>query len=159
MTRLPKQSVRNDDDEEPSKVLEAHPAENRDNQEEEEKGEEEEKEEGYDYDASWGEVWKACCTHTATEWRSIGLALTALVCFLYFFLLGLELLSSGAKVMSGCRAGTLFGEDTNPVAGLMIGILSTVLLQSSSTTTSIIVSLVGSAVSTRQGIYMVMGGT
>ena len=61
-----------------------------------------------------------------------------------------------AKVMSGCKAGELFGDDANPVAGLMIGILATVLLQSSSTTTSIVVSLVGSAVSTRQGIYMIM---
>jgi sodium-dependent phosphate cotransporter len=81
-----------------------------------------------------------------------------LVCFfLYFFLVGLELLGSGAKVMCGCTAGELFGDDTNPIAGLMIGILVTVLLQSSSTTTSIVVSLVGSAVSVRQGIYMIMG--
>jgi sodium-dependent phosphate cotransporter len=39
----------------------------------------------------------------------------------------------------------------------MVGILATVLLQSSSTTTSIVVSLVGSAVSVNQGIYMIMG--
>ncbi|KAL3924753.1 MAG: hypothetical protein SGILL_000848 [Bacillariaceae sp.] len=68
------------------------------------------------------------------------------------------MLGTGAKVMGGCTAGSLFGDDTNPVAGLMIGILATVLLQSSSTTTSIIVSLVGAgSVSVRQGIYMVMG--
>ena len=53
-----------------------------------------------------------------------------------------------------CKAGALFGDDT-----LMIGILSTVLLQSSSTTTSIIVSLVGSTISINQGIYMVMGAS
>ena len=52
----------------------------------------------------------------------------------------------------------LFGEDMNPIAGLMIGLLVTVCLQSSSTTTSIIVSLVGAgAVTVDQGIYMVMG--
>lgn len=79
--------------------------------------------------------------------------------FLYFFLVGLELLAFGAKVLTGCTAGELFGDDTNPVAGLMIGILATVLLQSSSTTTSIVVSLVGSAVSTRQGLYMIMVST
>jgi sodium-dependent phosphate cotransporter len=40
----------------------------------------------------------------------------------------------------------------------MVGILATVLLQSSSTTTSIIVSLVGAgSVSVKQGIYMIMG--
>jgi len=58
----------------------------------------------------------------------------------------------------GCVAGALFGDDTNPIAGLMVGILATVLMQSSSTTTSIIVALVGAgAVSVNQGIYMVMG--
>ena len=59
--------------------------------------------------------------------------------------------------MSGCGAGERFGDDTNPVAGLMIGILVTVLLQSSSTSTSIIVSLIGEAITVQQGIYMVMG--
>lgn len=59
--------------------------------------------------------------------------------------------------MSGCKAGELFGSDLNPIAGVMIGILATVLLQSSSTTTSIIVTLVGSAITVNQGIFMVMG--
>jgi len=58
-------------------------------------------------------------------------------------------------VLTGCVAGSLFGDDMNPIAGLMVGILATVLLQSSSTTTSIIVALVGAeAVSVDQGIYM-----
>lgn len=78
--------------------------------------------------------------------------------FLYFFLVGLELLGTAAKVLGGCTAGALFGDKTNPVAGLMIGILSTVLIQSSSSTTSIIVSLVGAeSVTVKAGIYMVMG--
>ena len=49
--------------------------------------------------------------------------------------------------LPGKAAGKAFGENeilSNPVAGLMIGILGTVLLQSSSTTTSIVVSMVGS---------------
>eukprot|EP00985_Skeletonema_marinoi_P014140 scaffold7112_cov119-Skeletonema_marinoi.AAC.4 len=50
------------------------------------------------------------------------------------------------------------GENVNPVAALVIGELATALVQSSSTTTSIIVSLVGSdAVSINTGIYMIMG--
>ena len=85
------------------------------------------------------------------------LGLFSVFSLLYFFLFGLELLGTGAKVMSGCKAGELFGDDTNPIAGLMVGILATVLLQSSSTTTSIIVSLVGSAINVDQGIFMVMG--
>ena len=108
-------------------------------------------------DATWSEVCSACCVHSAQEWGMIALALVGVASFLYFFLFGLELLGSGAKVMSGCKAGELFGDDSNPIAGLMIGILATVLLQSSSTTTSIIVSLVGSAINVEQGIYMVMG--
>jgi sodium-dependent phosphate cotransporter len=109
-------------------------------------------------DASWEEVCKTCCVHSPEEWGYIFLGLCLVVFFLYFFLFGLELLGSGAKVIGGCTAGELFGDDTNPIAGLMIGILATVLLQSSSTTTSIIVSLVGAgSVGVRQGIYMIMG--
>jgi len=105
-------------------------------------------------DASWSEVCTACCVHTPEEWGWIAVGVCAIVFFLYFFLFGLELLGSGAKVMSGCKAGELFGDETNPIAGLMVGILATVLLQSSSTTTSIIVSLTGTAISVQQGIYM-----
>ncbi|EED90301.1 sodium phosphate cotransporter, partial [Thalassiosira pseudonana CCMP1335] len=77
---------------------------------------------------------------------------------LYFFLLSLELLGSSAKVLGGCSAGGLMGDNANPVAGLVIGELATALVQSSSTTTSIIVSLVGAgALSVQNGIYMVMG--
>ena len=105
-------------------------------------------------DATWGEVCNACCVHTPREWGWIFVGFLAVCFFLYFFLFGLELLGSGAKVMSGCKAGELFGDDTNPIAGLMIGILATVLLQSSSTTTSIIVSLTGTTITVSQGIYM-----
>jgi len=109
-------------------------------------------------DATWGEVCRACCTHTPQEWGWIFVGVCVVVFFLYWFLFGLDLLGTGAKVMTGCVAGGLFGDDANPVAGLMVGILSTVLLQSSSTTTSIIVSLTGAdVVSVNQGIYMVMG--
>ena len=46
----------------------------------------------------------------------------------------------------GKAAGEVFGNNeifSNPVAGLMIGVLTTVLVQSSSTSTSIVVSMVG----------------
>jgi len=109
-------------------------------------------------DATWGEVFQTCCCHSPQEWVMISGGIFLVVFFLYFFLFGLDLLGSGAKVMGGCAAGELFGDDTNPVAGVMIGILATVLLQSSSTTTSIVVSLVGAgSVSVNQGIYMIMG--
>ncbi len=109
-------------------------------------------------DATWGEVATACCTHSPQEWGMIFVGVVLVLFFLYFFLFGLDLLGSGAKVMGGCSAGELFGDDVNPIAGLMIGILATVFLQSSSTTTSIVVSLVGAgSVSVNQGIYMIMG--
>ena len=109
-------------------------------------------------DATWGEVFQSCCTHSPQEWAMILVGMCIVLFFLYFFLVGLDLLGSGAKVMGGCAAGQLFGDDTNPVAGLMVGILATVFLQSSSTTTSIVVSLVGAgSVSVNQGIYMIMG--
>ena len=105
-------------------------------------------------DATWGEVVQSCCVHTPKEWGFIFLGLCLVCFFLYFFLFGLDLLGNSAKVMGGCRAGQLFGDETNPIAGLMVGILATVLLQSSSTTTSIVVSLVGPTISLDQGIYM-----
>lgn len=109
-------------------------------------------------DATWGEVFQTCCCHSPQEWVMISGGIFTVLFFLYFFLFGLDLLGSGAKVMGGCAAGELFGDDTNPVAGVMIGILATVFLQSSSTTTSIVVSLVGAgSVSVNQGIYMIMG--
>jgi sodium-dependent phosphate cotransporter len=108
-------------------------------------------------DASWGEVLQTCCVHTPEEWGMIFVGFLLILFFLYFFLFGLELLGESAKVMCGCEAGELFGDETNPIAGLMVGVLSTVLLQSSSTTTSIVVSLVGTAISVKQGIYMIMG--
>eukprot|EP00545_Synedropsis_sp_CCMP1620_P013283 CAMPEP_0119014222 /NCGR_PEP_ID=MMETSP1176-20130426/9420_1 /TAXON_ID=265551 /ORGANISM="Synedropsis recta cf, Strain CCMP1620" /LENGTH=587 /DNA_ID=CAMNT_0006967373 /DNA_START=119 /DNA_END=1882 /DNA_ORIENTATION=- len=109
-------------------------------------------------EATWTEVCETCCCHSASEWAWIFLAICLLLFFLYFFLLGLDLLATSAKVLGGCTAGNLLGDDTNPIAALMIGILATVLLQSSSTTTSIVVALVGAgSIPTRQAIYMVMG--
>ncbi len=61
-------------------------------------------------------------------------------------------------MLTGCAAAGLFGDNTNPVASLIVGILVTVMLQSSSTTTSIIVALVGAgSVPVEAAIYMVMG--
>jgi len=109
-------------------------------------------------EATWSEVAQACCIHSGQEWAMIFVGVCLVLFFLYFFLFGLDLLGSGAKVMGGCSAGELFGDDVNPIAGIMIGILATVFLQSSSTTTSIVVSLVGAgSVSVNQGIYMIMG--
>jgi sodium-dependent phosphate cotransporter len=86
----------------------------------------------------------------------IFLGMCVVACILYFFILSLDILSTSAQVLTGCAAGQLFG-NTNPIAGLMVGILATVLLQSSSTTTAIIVSLVGGGLDVQAAIYMIMG--
>jgi hypothetical protein len=108
-------------------------------------------------EASWGDVFRACCCHTRTEWLRISVFLLALLACLYFFLFGLDLLGTSFRVVGGCTAASLLGSDTNPMASVMIGIIATALLQSSSTTTSIIVSLVSGGLDVQQGIYMVMG--
>mmetsp|Transcript_28970 Transcript_28970/g.52960 ORF Transcript_28970/g.52960 Transcript_28970/m.52960 type:complete len:625 (+) Transcript_28970:168-2042(+) len=109
-------------------------------------------------DATWGEVASACCNHDAEGWGKIFIGACGALFFLYFFLFSLELLGNSAKVLGGCSAGGLLSEDTNPVAGLVIGELATALVQSSSTTTSIVVTLVGAeAVDVKSGIYLIMG--
>lgn len=68
----------------------------------------------------------------------------ALTC-LYFFICSLEFLSTSFRLLAGKQAGEVFSQSEllqNPIVGLMLGILVTVLLQSSSTTTSIIVGMV-----------------
>lgn len=110
-----------------------------------------------DEEATWVDVCRACCCHTRTEWLRISIFLFFLLGCLYFFLFGLDLLGTSFRVVGGCTAASLLGSDTNPLASVMIGIIATALLQSSSTTTSIIVSLVSGGLDVQQGIYMVMG--
>ena len=77
---------------------------------------------------------------------------------LYAFLFGLDMMGSSFKALSGKNIGELFQQINNPIAGLIVGILVTVMLQSSSTTTSIIVSMVGAdLVTTEQAIPLIMG--
>jgi solute carrier family 34 (sodium-dependent phosphate cotransporter) len=109
-------------------------------------------------DTSWGEVCRTCCCHSPAVWAGIIFRLFWVAFFLYFFIVGLTYLGDGAQVLTGCTSGALFSDDMNPISGLMVGILATVCLQSSSTTTSIIVSLVGAgAIGVEAAIYMVMG--
>ncbi|CAB9510666.1 Sodium-dependent phosphate transport protein 2B [Seminavis robusta] len=112
-----------------------------------------------DYDeAEWGEVCGACCRHTPDEIGKILLGILGLCFFQYFFFFSLDLLGTGAKVLSGCRGGLLFGSHINPVSAVMVAALATSLMQSSSTTTSIVVALVSDGVITVEtGVYLVMG--
>ena len=78
--------------------------------------------------------------------------------FLHFFLFFLDLIGGSFKVIGGCRAGAMFDGLSNPIAWLMVGIIATVLAQSSSTSTSIVISLVGaSTMSVPVAIPVIMG--
>ena len=84
--------------------------------------------------------------------------LSLAIFFLYFFLVSIKLLEKGIKTLGAEYTDALFESVSNPFAGLLVGILCTVLVQSSSVTTATIVGLVGSGVlSLEYAIPMVMG--
>lgn len=64
------------------------------------------------------------------------------VALIYAFLVGVSSLESGIKIMGEDTTDSLFRAAGNPIAALCIGILGTILVQSSSASTSIIVGLV-----------------
>ncbi|MBV7298031.1 Na/Pi symporter [Enterovibrio paralichthyis] len=80
-----------------------------------------------------------------------------LIGMLYLLLVSVSMIGSGFKWAAGDHAKELFEFASNPVAGLMIGIIGTALIQSSSTVTSIIVGLVAGGLPVEMAIPMVMG--
>jgi|TARA_B110000438_G_scaffold4141_1_gene4167 sodium-dependent phosphate cotransporter len=77
---------------------------------------------------------------------------------LYLFLVGINGLSSGIKLLGGDFAKQVMSTTGNPFVALFIGILATTLFQSSSTTSSLIVAMVGSGTVTLSGaVPMIMG--
>ncbi len=81
-----------------------------------------------------------------------------LILSLYLFLFSLELMGTSLKMFGKGLAETLIATTTNPLVGLFIGILSTSIVQSSSSTTAIVVGLVaGGALNVSNAIPIVMG--
>ena len=77
---------------------------------------------------------------------------------IYLFLVGVSSLESGIKVMGADTQDRLFSSVDNPLAGLFIGLLGTVLVQSSSASTAVIVGLVGAGtLGVDDAVPMVMG--
>ncbi|OQV23695.1 Sodium-dependent phosphate transport protein 2B [Hypsibius exemplaris] len=80
---------------------------------------------------------------------------------LYLFVCSLDILGSAFRLLAGATAGKVFQNSDllkNPVAGLMIGVLVTVVLQSSSTSTSIIVAMVASEILLiDSAVFLIMG--
>ena len=77
---------------------------------------------------------------------------------LYGFIFALGLMGDSFKILGGKTAGELFQNINNPISGLMVGILATVLVQSSSTSTSVVVGMVGANIITvSTAIPIIMG--
>ena len=80
------------------------------------------------------------------------------VSLIYFFLVGVSSLESGIKIMGEDTQERLFSAAGNPIAALCIGVLGTILVQSSSASTSVIVGLVASgALGVDDAVPMAMG--
>ncbi|XP_041647432.1 solute carrier family 34 member 2b [Cheilinus undulatus] len=89
------------------------------------------------------------------------LKIILLLGFLYLFICSLDVLSSAFQLVGGKAAGDIFQDNavlSNPVAGLVIGVLVTVLVQSSSTSSSIVVSMVSSGLlNVKSAVPIIMG--
>ena len=84
--------------------------------------------------------------------------LVSIIFLLYIFLFSITLMGVAFKTFGHGFSEALITGTTNPVIGLMIGLLATSLIQSSSGTTSIVVGLVAvDALTVRSAIPIVMG--
>ena len=77
---------------------------------------------------------------------------------LYLFLVGIGGMGYSFKLFGKEFSGRILQATSDPFIGLFIGILATTIVQSSSTTTSIIIGMVAAeAIGVRSAIFMVMG--
>lgn len=77
---------------------------------------------------------------------------------LYGFLIAIQCMGASFKMLGQETSRALFAGIENPFASLSVGVLATVLVQSSSTTTSMIVALVGSGqITVAHAVPMILG--
>jgi len=102
-------------------------------------------------------AFKAFYWLSGINWLKVALFFMVWV-LIWLFLCCLGLMGTGFKLLGGKDSAKMFDVVDNPISGVMIGILATVLVQSSSTSTSIIIGLVGAdEMSVSTAIPMVMG--
>src|SRR5699024_9770030 len=89
-------------------------------------------------------------TRKIVEWVSVVLAV-------YMLITAVSVIGSGFGAATGGQAEGIFTFAQNPVVGLVIGILATVLTQSSSTTTSIVVGMVAGGLPLATAVPILMG--
>ncbi len=93
-------------------------------------------------------------TDKIPKWARVLLVLFAV----YIFILAIKLMGGGFKMMGADFSENLLETTDNPVVGLFIGILATAVVQSSSMTTSIVVTMVGTGMlPVHMGIPIVLG--
>lgn len=80
-----------------------------------------------------------------------------LIALVYAMLVAVGLIGSGFKAATEEHARELFAYASNPVMGLIIGMVATALIQSSSTVSSIIVAMVAGGLPITIAIPMMMG--
>ncbi|WP_447528382.1 Na/Pi symporter [Vreelandella sp. TE19] len=81
----------------------------------------------------------------------------ALALLVYFLICAVSIVGEGFQRSLGDQAEQLFAFATNPFVGLMIGIITTALIQSSSTVTSVIVGMVAGGLPVALAVPMIMG--
>jgi len=84
------------------------------------------------------------------NWLSVAAAV-------YVLITAVNVIGTGFSIATGDQAETLFAFATNPIIGLMIGIVATALTQSSSTTTSVTVGLVAGGLPLGVAIPIILG--
>lgn len=89
-------------------------------------------------------------SNKAKKWAFLAL-------LIYGVLLAVTIIGSGFKLATGDHARELFEFASNPVMGLIIGMVSTALIQSSSTVSSIIVAMVAGGLPITIAVPMIMG--
>ena len=91
------------------------------------------------------------------NWKSKVLLWTKLISLVYLLLLSVSLIGSSFKMIASEDVLKLFEFASNPIAGLVIGLVATAIIQSSSTVSSIIVGLVAGGLPIEIAIPMIMG--
>lgn len=91
-------------------------------------------------------------------WQSTPAKVIYLIATLYAFLVSIGMIGKAFKLVGGGFVDNLILDASNPLIGLFVGILATSIVQSSSTTTSLVVAMVGSGVMpVETAIPVVMG--
>lgn len=92
------------------------------------------------------------------SWPAVLLRVVLVFLLLAGFLVAIQCMGGSFKLMGKDTSEALFEGVANPFSALAVGILATVLVQSSSTTTSMIVALVGSGeLTVEHAVPMIMG--